>query len=118
MKSGRKWAVIRDCLKKNRMALLLWGLMLLTELAVFTLYDIMLEPLIYAGALTLFAGLVLLAVQLYGALQIEFAMQIHKNREHVSRFLYFWREKVSTIRRNFRTTLERPSVRSPLSAKL
>ena len=60
MKSGRKWAVIRDCLKKNRMALLLWGLMLLTELAVFTLYDIMLEPLIYAGALTLFAGLVLL----------------------------------------------------------
>ena len=68
MKSGRKWAVIRDCLKKNRMALLLWGLMLLTELAVFTLYDIMLEPLIYAGALTLFAGLVLLAVQLYGAL--------------------------------------------------
>ena len=69
MKSGRKWAVIRDCLKKNRMALLLWGLMLLTELAVFTLYDIMLEPLIYAGALTLFAGLVLLAVQLYGALR-------------------------------------------------
>ena len=52
------------------------------------------------------------------ALQIEFAMQIHKNREHVSRFLYFWREKVSTIRRNFRTTLERPTVRSPLSAKL
>lgn len=67
MKSGRKWAVIRDCLKKNRMALLLWGLMLLTELAVFILYDIMLEPLLYAGALTLFAGLVLLAVQLYGA---------------------------------------------------
>ena len=32
MKSGRKWAVIRDCLKKNRMALLLWGLMLLTPL--------------------------------------------------------------------------------------
>lgn len=69
MKSGRKWAVIRDCLKKNQMALLLWGLMLLTELAVFTLYDVMLEPLIYAGALTLFAGLVLLAVQLYGALR-------------------------------------------------
>ena len=54
MKSGRKWAVIRDCLKKNRMALLLWGLMLLTELAVFTLYDIMLEPSIFQRKKTCF----------------------------------------------------------------
>ena len=27
--------------------------------------------------------------------KIEFAQQIRKNREHVSRFLHFWREKVS-----------------------
>ena len=31
----------------------------------------------------------------HSAYLIEFAMQIHKNREHVSRFLYPKREKVS-----------------------
>ena len=36
-----------------------------------------------------------------------------KSKPGACRFLYFWREKVSTIRRNFRTTLERPTVRSP-----
>ena len=33
--------------------------------------------------------------------EIEFAVQIRKKREHVSHFLHFWREKVSTIGRNF-----------------
>ena len=42
--------------------------------------------------------------------EIEFAVQIRKKPEHVSGFLHFWR--------NFRTTLERPAVRSCLSAKL
>ena len=50
--------------------------------------------------------------------EIEFAVQIRKKPEHVSGFLHFWRKKVSTIGRNFRTTLERPAVRSCLSAKL
>ena len=50
--------------------------------------------------------------------EIEFAVQIRKKPEHVSGFLHFWRKKVSTIGRNFRTTLERPVVRSCLSAKL
>ena len=63
MKDRRGWAVLRDCLVKNRMGLLLWALTLLTELAVFLLYDVMLEPLAYAAALTLFIGLVLLAVE-------------------------------------------------------
>ena len=44
--------------------------------------------------------------------EIEFAVQIRKKPEHVSGFLHFWRKKVSTIGRNFRTTLERPTVRS------
>ena len=63
MKNRRGWAVLRDCLVKNRMGLLLWALTLLTELAVFLLYDVVLEPLAYAAALTLFIGLVLLAVE-------------------------------------------------------
>ena len=50
--------------------------------------------------------------------EIEFAVQNRKKPEHVSGFLHFWRKKVSTIGRNFRTTLERPAVRSCLSAKL
>jgi signal transduction histidine kinase len=67
MKSGRMGAVVRDCLRKNRIGLLLWGLTLLTELAVFLLYNVMLEPLAYAAALTLFIGLVLLAVEVSAA---------------------------------------------------
>ncbi len=63
MKSGRMGAVVRDCLRKNRIGLLLWGLTLLTELAVFLLYNVMLEPLAYAAVLTLFIGLVLLTVE-------------------------------------------------------
>ena len=50
--------------------------------------------------------------------EIEFAVPIRKKPEHVSGFLHFWRKKVSTIGRNFWTTLERPTVRSCLSAKL
>lgn len=69
MTKSRKWAVVRDCLRKNRMAALLWVLMAATEAAVFDLYGIVAEPLLYGAALTLFVGLVLLAVQLYGALR-------------------------------------------------
>ena len=43
---------------------------------------------------------------------IAFVLQMPKKREHASLFFDFWREKVSTIERNFRTTLERPTVRS------
>ena len=70
MKSGRMGAVVRDCLRKNRIGLLLWGLTLLTELAVFLLYNVMLEPLAYAAALTLFIGLVLLAVEVLSLIHI------------------------------------------------
>ena len=52
------------------------------------------------------------------ACKIAFALQMQKIRGHAPRIFDFWREKVSTIGRNFRTTLERPTVRSCLSAKL
>lgn len=64
MKEGRKRAVLRDCLRKNRVAILLWALMILTEWVVFYLYRVMREPLFYAGALTLFLGLLLLGLDL------------------------------------------------------
>lgn len=69
MTKSRKWAAVRDCLRKNRMAALLWVLMVATEAAVFDLYGIVAEPLLYGAALTLFIGAVLLAVQLYGAVR-------------------------------------------------
>ena len=69
MTRSRKWAVVRDCLRKNRMAAVLWVLMVATEAAVFALYGIVAEPLVYGAALSLFAALVLLGVQLYGALR-------------------------------------------------
>ena len=64
------------------------------------------------------------------AYQIEFAVQIPKIRGHVPcsaaekprkdsvRIFDLQREKVLTIGRNVWTTLERPAVRSCLSAKL
>lgn len=62
MKKGRRGAVLRDCLRKNRVAILLWVLTVLTEWVVFYLYRIMWEPLLYAGALTLALGLLLLGL--------------------------------------------------------
>lgn len=41
MKKGRRGAVLRDCLRKNRVAILLWVLTVLTEWVVFYLYRIM-----------------------------------------------------------------------------
>ena len=63
MKNGRKWAVLRDCLRRDRVGLLLWAAALGTEWAVFYLYDVMREPLLYAAVLTLFLGLMLLGIQ-------------------------------------------------------
>lgn len=63
MKNGRKWAVFKDCLRKNRVGLLLWAVTLLAEWAVFTLYDVMREPLFYAAGLTVFIGMILFAIQ-------------------------------------------------------
>lgn len=57
MKKGRRGAVLGDCLRKNRVAILLWVLTVLTEWVVFYLYRIMWEPLLYAGVLTLAVGL-------------------------------------------------------------
>ena len=56
MKKGRRGAVLGDCLRKNRVAILLWVLTVLTEWVVFYLYRIMWEPLLYAGLLTLAVG--------------------------------------------------------------
>ncbi len=63
MKDGRKWAVFKDCLRKNRVGLLLWIVTLLVEWVVFSLYDVMREPLFYAAALTVFIGIVLFGIQ-------------------------------------------------------
>ena len=69
MKKGRRGAVLRDCLRKNRVAILLWVLTVLTEWVVFYLYRIMWEPLLYAGALTLALGLLLLGLDLRREMQ-------------------------------------------------
>lgn len=69
MKKGRRGAVLRDCLRKNRVAILLWVLTVLTEWVVFYLYRIMWEPLLYAGALTLALGLLLLGLELRREMQ-------------------------------------------------
>ena len=69
MKKGRRGAVLGDCLRKNRVAILLWVLTVLTEWAVFYLYRIMWEPLLYAGALTLAVGLLLLGLDLRREMQ-------------------------------------------------
>lgn len=66
MKKGRRGAVLRDCLRKNRVAILLWVLTVLTEWVVFYLYRIMWEPLLYAGVLTLAVGLLLLGLDCAG----------------------------------------------------
>ena len=67
MTDGRERAVVRDCLRKNRLGIALWLLALLTELSVFLLYDVLLEPLLYAAVLTLFVGLVLLTAEVAAA---------------------------------------------------
>ena len=69
MKKGRRGAVLGDCLRKNRVAILLWVLTVLTEWVVFYLYRIMWEPLLYAGALTLALGLLLLGLDLRREMQ-------------------------------------------------
>ena len=69
MRKGRRGAVLRDCLRKNRVAILLWVLTVLTEWVVFYLYRIMWEPLLYAGALTLALGLLLLGLELRREMQ-------------------------------------------------
>lgn len=69
MRKGRRGAVLRDCLRKNRVAILLWVLTVLTEWVVFYLYRIMWEPLLYAGALTLALGLLLLGLDLRREMQ-------------------------------------------------
>ncbi len=69
MKKGRRGAVLRDCLRKNRVAILLWVLTVLTEWVVFYLYRIMWEPLLYAGALTLALGFLLLGLDLRREMQ-------------------------------------------------
>ena len=69
MKKGRRGAVLGDCLRKNRVAILLWVLTVLTEWVVFYLYRIMWEPLLYAGALTLAVGLLLLGLDLRREMQ-------------------------------------------------
>ena len=56
-------------LRKNRVAILLWVLTVLTEWVVFYLYRIMWEPLLYAGALTLALGLLLLGLDLRREIQ-------------------------------------------------
>ena len=69
MRKGRRGAVLRDCLRKNRVAILLWMLTVLTEWVVFYLYRIMWEPLLYAGVLTLALGLLLLGLDLRREMQ-------------------------------------------------
>ena len=69
MKKGRRGAVLGDCLRKNRVAILLWVLTVLTEWVVFYLYRIMWEPLLYAGVLTLAVGLLLLGLDLRREMQ-------------------------------------------------
>ena len=69
MKKGRRGAVLGDCLRKNRVAILLWLLTVLTEWVVFYLYRIMWEPLLYAGVLTLAVGLLLLGLDLRREMQ-------------------------------------------------
>ena len=69
MKKGRRGAVLGDCLRKNRVAILLWMLTVLTEWVVFYLYRIMWEPLLYAGVLTLALGLLLLGLDLRREMQ-------------------------------------------------
>lgn len=69
MKKGRRGAVLGDCLRKNRVAILLWVLTFLTEWVVFYLYRIMWEPLLYAGVLTLAVGLLLLGLDLRREMQ-------------------------------------------------
>lgn len=69
MKKGRRGAVLGDCLRKNRVAILLWVLTVLMEWVVFYLYRIMWEPLLYAGVLTLAVGLLLLGLDLRREMQ-------------------------------------------------
>ena len=69
MKKGRRGVVLGDCLRKNRVAILLWVLTVLTEWVVFYLYRIMWEPLLYAGVLTLAVGLLLLGLDLRREMQ-------------------------------------------------
>ena len=53
--------ILKTVLKKNRTAIALWALVCVVNALVFVLYDIMLEPLLYALALSLFFLLILMA---------------------------------------------------------
>lgn len=78
MKKGRRGAVLGDCLRKNRVAILLWVLTVLTEWVVFYLYRIMWEPLLYAGVLTLAVGLLLLGLDLRREMQADYGDMIRR----------------------------------------
>jgi len=68
MHSGKaRSALLSDCLRRNRMALLLLLLTFLTGIAIFYLYDLPREPLLYAGLLLLVFALILFALELLPA---------------------------------------------------
>lgn len=54
--------ILKEVLRKNRAALLVFAVMTAADAAVFTLYDILTEPLLYATALSFFLLIVILTV--------------------------------------------------------
>jgi len=62
MRSNRTKAVLIDCLKKHRGAALLLALYFAVSIIVFRLYNLIIEPFIYAAVIIGFFGLVFFAV--------------------------------------------------------
>ncbi len=62
MNRNRNMAVLRDCLKKNNMAIILLSVVLLMNFSIFILYDVIIEPFAYSAIVALFFGLLLFAV--------------------------------------------------------
>jgi len=65
MKENTKTRVLRDCLKKNRAAILLFAVMTLGNAGVFLLYDLDTEPFFYTELLLLVFLLLLLSVDFF-----------------------------------------------------
>lgn len=60
MSANRKLAVLKDCLKKNRIAFILFVLVLCLNFIIFILYDMIIEPFVYSGVVELFLGGILI----------------------------------------------------------
>lgn len=62
---NRRREVIKDCLKKNKLAIILFVLMSVLDMVVFYLYDVLLEPLVYATLLVFVFLIIYLVVEMF-----------------------------------------------------